>query len=151
MRSLAGPAMLLVIVGGFLSIRYMTKDDEPPRKFTDLEFADSCYSLSTVLVANRFFSGAARTWTSPRDDAWTLKLDDVVQGNGGPVRVFQEFTFEKYDDQVRLVAMDASKGQKIDITHNIDVLLEIPNERHSTPIDRCLQPGAKGYHFVPKR
>ena len=81
MRALAGPAMLLVIVGGFLTVRYMTRDDGPSRDFTELEFADSCYSLSTVLIANRFLSGASRTWTAPRDDAWTLKLDDIVSGH----------------------------------------------------------------------
>jgi hypothetical protein len=151
MRALAGPAMLLVVVGGFLTVRFLHRDEGPPRKFTDLEFADSCYSLDTVLVANRFFSSASRTWTSPREDAWTLKLDDVVQGYGGPVRTYQTYTFEKYDDQVRLVAMYASKGQEIDLAHNIDALLEVPNARHSTPIERCQQPGATGYQFVPKR
>jgi hypothetical protein len=151
MRALAGPAMLLVIVGGFLTVRYMSREDGPSRAFTELEFSDSCYSLSTVLIANRVLSGASRTWTAPRDDAWTLKLDDIVQGNGGPVRLFQKFTFEKYGDQIRLVAMEASDGLDADIAHNIDTLLEVPNERHSTPVERCQQPGAAGYHFVPKR
>ena len=151
MRALAGPAMLLVMVGGFLTVRYMTREEGPSRDFTELEFADSCYSLSTVLVANRFLSGASRTWTAPRDDAWTLKLDDIVAGRGGPVRMFQKFTFEKYGDQVRLVAMEASEGLETGLAHNVDALLELPNERHSTPVDRCQEPGATGYHFVPKR
>jgi hypothetical protein len=151
MRALAGPAMLLVIVGGFLAVRYTSKEEGPSRDFTALEFADSCYSLDTVLIANRFLSGASRTWTSPRDDAWTLKLDDIVQGNGGPVRMFQKFTFEKYGDQVRLVAMEASEGLDAEVAHNVDALLEAPNERRSTPIERCQKPGATGYHFVQKR
>ena len=151
MRALAGPAMLLVLVGGFVAVRYTTRDEGPPRNFTELEFADSCYSLGTVLIANRFLSGASRTWTAPRDDAWTLKLDDIVQGNGGPARMFQKFTFEKYGDQVRLVAMETSEGLDNDVEHNVDALLEVPNERHSTPVERCLQPGATGYHFVRKR
>jgi hypothetical protein len=151
MRALAGPAMLLVLVGGYLAVRHSTQDQGPSRNFTELEFADSCYSLSTVLIANRFLSGASRTWTAPRDDAWTLKLDDIVQGNGGPVRMFQKFTFEKFGDQIRLVGMDASEGLETGLTHNLDALLELPNERYATPVDRCLQPGANGYHFVPKR
>jgi hypothetical protein len=151
MRALAGPAMLLVIVGGYLAARYTSRDDSPSRDFTELEFADSCYSLSSVLIANRLMSNASRTWTAPRKDAWTLKLDDIVQGNAGPARLFQRFTFEKYGDQVRLVAMEASEGMDADLAHNIDALLELPNERHSTPVDRCLAPGATGYHFVPKR
>jgi hypothetical protein len=143
--------MLLVLVGGYLAVRYTSRDDSPSRDFTELEFADSCYSLSTVLIANRLPSSASRTWTAPRDGAWTLKLDDIVQGNGGPVRLFQKFTFEKYDDQVRLVAMEASEGMDADLAHNVDTLLDAPNERHSTPVNRCLAPGATGYHFVPKR
>lgn len=151
MRALAGPAMLLVIVGGFLAVRYTSKDEGPSRAFTALEFADSCYSLETVLVANRFLSGASRTWTAPREDAWTLKLDDIIQGTGGPMRLFQKFTFEKYGDQVRLVAMEASEGLDTDVAHNVDALLSEPNDRHSTPVERCQRPGATGYHFVPKR
>jgi hypothetical protein len=151
MRALAGPAMLLVIVGGFLTVRYTTREEGPARDFTELEFADSCYSLSTVLIANRFLSGASRTWTAARDDAWTLKLDDIVQGTGGPIRMFQKFTFEKYGDQVRLVAMEASEGLETDLARNVDTLLEMPNERHSTPVDRCQEPGATGYRFVRKR
>jgi hypothetical protein len=143
--------MLLVIVGGFLAVRYTSREEGPSRGFTELEFADSCYSLSTVLVANRFLSGASRTWTAPRRDAWTLKLDDIVSGPGGPVRMFQKFTFEKYGDQVRLVAVDASEGLDTALAHNVDQLLELPNERHSTPVERCQLPGATGYHFVPKR
>jgi hypothetical protein len=151
MRALAGPAMLLVIAGGFLAVRYTSGDQGPSRDFSELEFADSCYSLSTVLIANRFLSGASRTWTSTRDDAWTLKLDDVVQGQGGPIRMYQKFTFEKYGDQVRLVGMEASEGLDTDVEHNVDTLLEVPNERHSTPVERCKKPGATGYHFVPRR
>jgi len=151
MRALAGPAMLLVIVGGFLTVRFMSREEGPSRDFTELEFADSCYSLSTVLISNRFLSGASRTWNAPRDDAWTLKLDDIVQGPGGPTRIYQKFTFEKDGAQVRLVSMEASEGLDTDLAHNLDTLLEVPNERHSTPVDRCQEPGATGYHFVPRR
>ena len=151
MRALAGPAMLLVIVGGFLTVRFMSREEGPSRDFTELEFADSCYSLSTVLISNRFLSGASRTWNTPRDDAWTLKLDEIVQGPGGPTRIYQKFTFEKDGAQVRLVSMEASEGLDTDLAHNLDTLLEVPNERHSTPVDRCQVPGATGYHFVPRR
>ena len=140
MRALAGPAMLLVIVGGFLTMRYLSKEEGPARSFTELEFADSCYSLSTVLIANRFLSGASRTWTAPRDDAWTLKLDDIVQGNGGPVRMFQKFTFEKYGDQVRLVAMEASEGLDTGIDFNVDELLESPTSFTPRPSNAARSP-----------
>jgi hypothetical protein len=158
MRALAGPAMMLVLVGGFLAYRVLGSDDAPSRDFTALEFAGadedhtgSCYSLDTVLVASRIGSPAARTWTSPRDDVWVLLVDDVVQGNGGPVRVFQKFTFEKDGNQVRLTSVDASKGRSIDVDENIDGLINVPKSRGSTPIDRCLEPGATGYLFQPKR
>lgn len=151
MRALAGPAMLLVIVGGFLTVRYMARDEGPSRDFTELELSDSCYSLSTVLIANRFLSGASRTWTTARDDEWTLKLDDIVAGPGGPVRMFQKFTFEKFGTQVRLVSVEASEGLETDLTHNLDALLAVPNERRSSPVERCQEPGATGYRFKPRR
>jgi hypothetical protein len=65
--------------------------------------------------------------------------------------MFQKYTFEKFGDQVRLVAMEASKGLDTELAHSVDALLESPNERHSTPIERCQQPGATGYHYVPRR
>jgi hypothetical protein len=158
MRALAGPAMLLVMVGGYLVHRYLSSDDAPSRSFTELEFAGadddhtgSCYSLSTLLIANRPYSNATRNWTRLRDGKWTLMLEDVAQGYGGPVSVFQKFTFEKIGEQVRLVGMEATKGMKTGIEENIDALLEMPNARHSTPVDRCLAPGAAGYRFVPRR
>lgn len=158
MRALAGPAMMLVLAGGFLAYRLMGSEDAPSRDFTALEFAGadedhtgSCYSLDTVLVASRIGSPAARTWTSPREDVWVLLVDDVVQGNGGPVRVFQKYTFEKDGNQVRLTSVDGSKGQSTDVDENIDELVGTALARGSTPIDRCLEPGATGYNFKPKR
>ena len=150
--------MLLVMVGGFLVHRALSKEVAPARDFTELEFAGadslhtgSCYSLSTVLIANLPFSTATRTWTSPRDYAWTLTLEDVVQGHGGPVRVFQQFTFEKHDDRVRLVSVEASEGFSTEVGPNIDALLDAPTARNSTPVDRCLEPGAARYRFSPRR
>ena len=59
MKALAGPAMLLVIVGGFTIYKATSKDAVPSRDFTELELAaddedhtGTCYSLSTVLIAN---------------------------------------------------------------------------------------------------
>jgi hypothetical protein len=158
MRALAGPAMLLVMAGAFLVHRSLSKEEAPARDFLELELAaagaertGTCYSLGTVLIANRVFSGAARTWTAPRNDAWTLMLDDVTQGSGGPARIFQKFTFEKHGEQVQLVSMEASEGLTTALEENVDALLEAPNERHSTPVDRCLKAAATGYHFVPRR
>jgi hypothetical protein len=157
MRALAGPAMLLVIAGGFMYSRMTSGDEAPSREFTGLEFAGadrdhtgSCYSLSTVLIANRGTSGAVRTWTAPREDAWTLMLEAVLQEHGGPLRWFQELTFEKHEDQVRLVQVEASENFDTDLKYNIDGLLEAPKAFRSTPIDRCLTPGATGYLFVQR-
>ena len=158
MRALAGPAMLLVMVGGYLVYHLSSKEDAPSRDFTELEFggADdvntgSCYSLSTVLIANRASNNAVRTWTSPRKDAWTLALDSIVQGYGGPTQISQKLTFEKHGDQVRLVSVEASEKLPTDLKVNIDALLEGPREMQSTPVDRCQKEGATGYLFVAPR
>lgn len=145
MRPLAGPAMMLVMVVGFLAYRLASKEEAPPRDFLELEFAGadadhtgSCYSLSTVLIANRPDGDGARTWTPEGDDAWTLLLEDVVQANGSPVRMFQKFKFEKHGDLVRLVRVETSGNLESDLKRNIDELVAMPKARHSTPVDRCL-------------
>lgn len=158
MRALAGPAMLLVMVGGYLVYHLTSKEDAPPREFTELEFAGadadhtgSCYSLDTVLFAHRAHSKAVRTWTSPREDAWMLTLDDVLQGYAGPQSIFQKFTFEKHGNQVRLVTVEASEKISTDLATNIDDLVEGPGDFASTPVERCQQEGATGYKFRPPR
>jgi hypothetical protein len=159
MRPLAGPVTLLVIVGGFLIFKLTSEEKAPTLEFTALEFAGadenhtgSCYSLSTVLIANRPYTGdAARTWTKPREGAWTLLLENVVNGGAGPVRVFRKYTFEKFGQQVRLVSMETSEGIPSDLAWNIDDLLDPPRTIKSTPVDRCLEPGATGYQFTPRR
>jgi hypothetical protein len=158
MRALAGPAMMLVMTIGFVAYRMSSKEEAPSRDFLELEFAGadaehtgSCYSLSTVLIANRFGGGEARTWTTTREEEWTLLLDDVVQGNGGPVRDYQKFTFEKHGALVRLVAVETSPNRDSDLHRNIDELVDGPKALGSTPVDRCLDPSATGYRFVPRR
>jgi hypothetical protein len=153
MRPLAGPAMLLVIVGGFAIHRFTTKPESPSREFLDRELAGadavhtgSCYSLSTVIVANTVLGSALLSWAAAGDDAWVLTMEDV-QNHGGPVHVFQRFRFEAAGEQVRLVSVDASEGQNTDVDANIDALLSAPNERRSTPVDRCVDDDATGYHF----
>ena len=149
--------MMLVMVVGFVAYRLSSQDEAPPRDFLELEFAGadgahtgSCYSLSTVLIAGRPQGDGTRTWTPAGEDAWTLLLDDVVQGNGGPVRMFQKFDFEKHGDLVRLVRVETSENLDPDLKRNIDELVSMPKARRSTPVDRCLEPGATGYLFVPK-
>jgi len=158
MRSLAGPAFLLVMFGGYAIYHLTSKEEGPSRKFTELEFAGadadhtgSCYSLDTVLFAQRAFSKATRTWTSPREDAWTLTLDEVVEGHAGPQSIFRKYTFEKHGDQVRLVSMEATEKVSIDLTTNIDELVDGPDDLDSTPVERCRAEGAKGYKFRPSR
>jgi hypothetical protein len=158
MRALAGPAMLLVMTVGFVAYRMSSTEESPSRDYLELEFAGadaghtgSCYSLSTVLIANRRGGDEARTWTSGGEDEWTLLLDNVVAGNGGPVRAYQEFTFEKHGDLVRLVKVEAASGFDSGLGRTIDGLVAAPNSLHSTPVDRCLVSGATGYRFVPRR
>jgi hypothetical protein len=150
--------MLLVVVGGFGLYRFMAREKAPSHEFVELEFAGadaahtgSCYSLSTVLIANGVFGGAPRTWTAAGKHAWTLGLESVAQGNGGPVHEFQNFTFEREGRQVRLTSVEASKGRPTDVNKNVDMMLDAPNERHSTPVDRCLEPGAPGYRYAPRK
>lgn len=161
MKALAGPAMLLVIVGGFTIYKAMSKPTGPSRDFTELELAaddddhtGTCYALSTVLIANGVFGDATRTWTAPDpddEDKWDLELEVVRQGGNGPERLYQTFTFEKFGEQVRLVEVDASEEFPTDVTENIDRLLQAPHHRKSTPVDRCLKDGGTGYQYPPKK
>jgi hypothetical protein len=157
MRALAGPASLLVIVGGFLAWHMLSGEDSPDREFTGLELAGpgpdyqgTCYSLSTVFIANGIFGNVPRTWKKERDDAWTLTLERVAQGNGGPMREYASWTFEEHGDSLRLAQVAASKGFPQDIAGSIDQLLLAPNARRSTPVDRCLEQRGTGYGFTRK-
>ncbi len=157
--------MLLVIVGGVALYRGMQKPEGPSRDFLALELAGadvdqtgSCYSMNTVLIANRAFSNATHEWTpaggEEKDgeiDRWVLAVDDLVQGNHSPVHVFQRYTFERNDSQVRLVSVEASKGQSTEIKAHVDALLEAPNDIHSTPVERCADPAVSGYEFKRKK
>jgi hypothetical protein len=152
MKAIAGPAMLLLIAAVFLINRGCSDEQSPSREFADLELAGadeentgSCYALSTVLVANGIFGNAARTWTAPREKAWTLALENVEEGPNGPIHVYQKYTFEQVGDQVHLVSVDASEGRSTDLEENLDWLLRAPNGRKSTPVERCEQPGADKY------
>jgi hypothetical protein len=156
MRALAGPALLLVVVGGFGLYRYTAAPKSPPREFLDLEFAGaddtgSCYSLSTVIVANMIFNSSLMEWRPDGEDTWILSLEDVQNDGGGPSHVFQHYTFRADDDLAHLVYIEASKGQDTDVVTNIDSLLEAPNGRRSTPMDRCREEGAEGYHFRERK
>ncbi|MEJ0086467.1 MAG: hypothetical protein WDO72_12335 [Pseudomonadota bacterium] len=158
MKALAGPAMLLVVFGGLAIYRMASKEDAPSRDFLELEFAGadadhtgSCYSLSTVLIANGVFGGATRTWKAAGEDAWTLGVEAVTQANNGPVHEFQNFTFGKSGGHARLKSVEASKGRPTDVNKNIDLLLDAPEARRSTPVDRCKEAGASGYRFKPRK
>jgi len=157
MRALAGPAMLLVVIGGFGLYRMTATPDAPPRAFLDLELAGadadhtgSCYSLSTVIVAYTAFTDTQLQWTAASDDKWMLSLENVLNGPRGPEHWFQHLTFREQGGQARLVWVDMSKGQANNVNAAIDALLEAPRERRSTPVDRCLEPGARGYRFKSK-
>jgi hypothetical protein len=154
MRPLAGPAMLLVMFGGFALYRVLGADDHPSRDFLALDFAGadaghtgSCYSLDTVLFADRLHSKATRTWESARAGQWVLTIEEVVQDYNGPARRFQKMTFEEVDGLVRLTSVDASKGLPLDLRTTIDQLVDEPNEMKSTPVERCAKAGGKGYRY----
>jgi len=161
MKALAGPAMLLVLVGGFAIHKWTSRNDSPSREFTDLELAaadaghtGTCYALSTVLVANGVFGNATRTWSAPdseNENKWTLTVEQVQQGYNGPVHEFQKFTFERAGEQVRLTSVEASQGRPTEVAPNIDRLLEAPHGLNSTPVDRCLKQGGTGYKYPPSK
>ena len=160
MKALAGPAMLLILFGGYAIIRMTSGDKTPSRDFTDLELASddaehsgTCYALGTVLVANGMFGNAVRTWSAPEKGnkkKWLLTLERVIDGRHGPEQEFQKFTFEQVGEQVRLTSVDASEGVPTEVTANIDRMLHAPHGLGSTPVDRCAKPGATGYQFPPK-
>jgi hypothetical protein len=158
MKSLAGPAMLLVVAGGLAIYRGTSKEDAPSREYLELEFAGadaahtgSCYSLGTVLIANGVFGATTRTWKAGGEDVWTLGVENVTQSHSGPVHEFQNFTFEKSGVQVHLRSVEASKGRPTDVANNIDTLLEAAHGHRSTPVDRCQASGATGYRFTPRK
>jgi len=155
MRALAGPAVALTIAIGFLAYRATSSEAVPSRKFTDLELSvpgqeGSCYSLGTVLVADRIFDNSTRSWKKIGDDEWQLTKERVIQGYGGPSREFSTLTFEKRGKAVELTAVQASPGQPQDPESTLEQLLSEPNDRHSTPVERCNEPGASGYLFKRK-
>lgn len=152
MRALAGPAMLLVLVGGIGIHRLTSSPESPPRKFLDLELAGAdaertgtCYSLSTVIVANLIFSDAVTEWTPAGDDAWTLSLQVLMQGSGGPEHLFHRYTFREDGEQVRLTHVESSEEMGNAVNDNLDALLSAPIGRRSTRVDRCLEAGAARY------
>lgn len=155
MRTLAGPAVALLIALAIVGYRMAHKSDSPPREFTDVELSlpgeeGSCYSLSTVLIANGIFGKTPRTWKAAGDDSWQLTVERVVQAYNGPMREFSTWTFEQHGKAVELVKVEASPGNPQDPTSSLDELLSAPNSLHSTPVDRCRDPGATGYRFKRK-
>jgi hypothetical protein len=155
MRALAGPAVALTIAIGLLVVRAHSKNDAPPREFTELEASlagedGSCYSLSTILIANRLFGSTLRTWKKVGDDAWEITLEAVVAGRGGPTRQYWSGTFEKRGSTAVLVKVESSPGNSPDPVSSLDGLLVEPNGMHSTPVARCTGAGATGYHFTRK-
>lgn len=153
--------MILVLAGGFAAYKLLHRAEAPSRSFTELELAaadadhtGTCYSLSTVLVANRLFDNSLRTWSAPdkdNPDEWMLAIENVVQGYSGPQNTFQKFTFARYGKTIRLVSVDASAGFPTELDKTIDRLLEAPHDMHSTAVDRCLKDGGSGYQYPPKK
>jgi hypothetical protein len=155
MRALAGPAVMLTMVVGFMAYRALAKDDEPAREFTERELSlpgqeGSCYSLNTTFIANGVFGKAPRTWKKAGENEWQLSVENVIQGYNGPVREFTTWTFESHGEAVELVKVEASEGRPQDPAASLADLLSAPNAMHSTPVDRCLEPGATGFLFKRK-
>ena len=78
-------------------------------------------------------AGEARTWTSTRDDEWTLLLDDVVQGNGGPVRSFQKFNSKNAASWSISISVEASQDLDSDLERNIHELVSMPKGADPLP------------------
>jgi hypothetical protein len=155
MRALAGPAVMLTIVVGFMAYRALAKAEEPAREFTELELSlpgqeGSCYSLSTTFIANGVFGKTPRTWKKAGENEWQLTVERVIQGYNGPKREFTSWTFEQHDTAVELVKVEASEGLPQDPAASLAELLTAPNAMHSTPVDRCLEPGTTGFLFKRK-
>lgn len=159
MRALAGPAMLLVIVGGFALHRVFSAPESPPRSFLDREVAapqndadhaGTCFALGTVIIAHTMFRSASLDWKPAHENAWTLAIEEMVQSDRGPLHDYQKLTFEERGDLVALVGVDASKGHETGVAATLDEMLLAANDR-STPVDRCLEPGATGYGYRPRR
>ena len=155
MKALAGPALAVTLALGYVALRGGTKDDAPPREFTDLELSlpgeqGSCYSLSTAFIANGIYGKTPRTWEKADHGAWRLTVERVTQAFNGPTREFNTWTFEKHGNVVELVKVEASEGMPQTPAASLDDLLDAPNSIHSTPVARCLEPGATGYLFKRK-
>jgi hypothetical protein len=128
-------------------------EDAPPREFTELELdaADAeatgtCYSLSTVLIANTY-SGPRPviTWTKVSDSVWKRRGEGLNDANSGVQGAWWiEHTFERRDDRVILTDYESSDAREYTAQQVIDALLEAPIERRSTKVDRCIN-GGTGY------
>jgi hypothetical protein len=155
MRPLAGPAVMLTMVVGFIAYRAVSKEDGPRPEFTGLELSlpgeeGSCYSLSTTFIANGVFGKTPRTWKKVGDHGWQLRVERVIQGYNGPALEFTNWTFEKHGTGAELVRVEASKGLPQEPAASLADLLTAPNAMHSTPVDRCRQPGATGFLYKRK-
>jgi hypothetical protein len=155
MRALAGPAVLLTMVVGFMAYRAFAKEDAPSREFTDLELSlpgeeGSCYSLSTTFIANGVFGKLPRTWKKVGEKEWQLTVERVIQGYNGPTREFTTWTFGAHGKAVELKKVEASQGLPQEPAASLAQLLSAPNAMHSTPVDRCLETGATGFLYERK-
>jgi hypothetical protein len=157
MRFVPGTVLASVIVLAFLAYRlFGATDTAPPRDFLELELlaADNehtgtCYSLSTVLIANTIgYSNATVSWHRVVPDTWTRRSEEMVQSTRGPTHVWQSITFRRENERILPVAHDSAPDPGPTLVDAIDQLLHAPIERGSTRVQRCLAGGAS---YTPKR
>jgi hypothetical protein len=149
------PGMVVGLVFALAFVLYRTFGDTeaaPPRDFLELELAaaddqhtGTCYSLSTVLIANTVgYSNATISWHRVDRDTWTRRNEELLQSYAGPTVQWQSFTFKRENEQIVPIAHDAAPDPVPPLDVAIDRLLEAPIARRSTRIDRCLK-GEVGY------
>jgi hypothetical protein len=154
MKFLPGLVVAVLIVFAIVWSRSCGQtEDAPPREFTELELgaADAeatgtCYSLSTVLIAN-VYSGPRPviTWTRVSDTVWKRRYEGVHDANSGLQGAWWiEHTFEQRDPKVVLTGYESSDAREYTSQQVLDSLLEAPIERRSTQVDRCIN-GGTGY------
>jgi hypothetical protein len=157
MRFIPGTVLAIVTALAFLAFRlFGSNETTPPRDLLELELtaADrehtgTCYSLSTVLIANTVgYSNATVSWHQVDSDTWTRRSEEMVQSTRGPTHIWQSITFQREQARIAPIAHDSAPEPVPPLGMAIDRLLQAPIERGSTRIQRCLD-GGTGYQ--PRR
>lgn len=153
MKFVAGPAAIIVIVGGMAIYRWMQDDPpKPPPQFLDAELVatdedetPTCFSLGVVLTANfALRHDLLPRWTAVSADKWRFQLDEIGGTGAEGAHAWFSYTFEKYGDQIFLDSVANSREDDPSVEAAMNELLRAPTEFKSTPVERCAK-GGTGY------